>query len=250
MEVLVFAHLSRPARAAVVTVTALAAALFLAAPAAAAPEQGSHHPRSPACRNGYVGLTFDDGPSTTAPELLQALQDNHLRATMFNQGNNALAHPELVRAEVRDRMWVGNHTFTHPHLPQLDQATAFQEIASTQWVLGDILHRQPTLFRPPFGETNEQVRADEARIGVLEVLWTVDSRDWAGATPDEIVAAAATLQPGGIILMHDWPPATIQAIPGIAKVLRDRGLCSGRIAYTPEDVVGAGSTFHAIAVRP
>src|SRR3978361_2163914 len=111
MEVLGFAHLSRPARAAVVTVTALAAALFLVAPAAAAPRQGVHHPRSQARRNGCVGLTSDDGPSTTAPELLQALQDNHLRATMFNQGNNALAHPELVRAEVRDRMWVGNHTF-------------------------------------------------------------------------------------------------------------------------------------------
>ena len=245
-----FARMSRSARAAVVTVTALAAALFLAAPAAAAPDQGAHHPRGHACRNGYVGLTFDDGPSTTTAQLLQALRAQGLRATMFNQGNNALTYPDQVRAEVRARMWVGNHTFTHPHLPQLEQPQLFQEIASTQWVLGDLLHREPTLFRPPFGETNEQVRAAEARIGVLEVLWTVDSRDWAGATPDEIVAAAATLQPGGIILMHDWPPATIQAIPGIAQTLRDRGLCAGRIGYTPDDVVGAGSTFHAIAVRP
>jgi peptidoglycan/xylan/chitin deacetylase (PgdA/CDA1 family) len=94
------------------------------------------------------------------------------------------------------------------------------------------------------------VRADEQRLGLLEVLWTVDSRDWAGATPDEIVAAASTLEPGGIILMHDWPPATIQAIPGIAQVLRDKGLCAGRIASTPKDIPALGTTFHAIAVRP
>ena len=48
--------------------------------------------------------------------------------------------------------------------------------------------------------------------------------------------------------MHDWPPATIEAVPGIAKVLADRGMCAGRIAYTPRDVSGVGTTFHAVAV--
>jgi peptidoglycan/xylan/chitin deacetylase (PgdA/CDA1 family) len=202
------------------------------------------------CRNGYVGLTFDDGPSATLPQLLDALRASHLRATMFNQGNNALARPAFVRDELRAGMWVGNHTFTHPHLPQIGEPQAFEEIASTQWVLADIAHRAPTLFRPPYGETSDQVRADEQRLRLLEVLWTVDSRDWAGATPDEIAQAASTLQPGGIILMHDWPPATIQAIPGIAQVLRDKGLCAGRIVYTPRDIPALGTTFHAIAVRP
>jgi peptidoglycan/xylan/chitin deacetylase (PgdA/CDA1 family) len=169
---------------------------------------------------------------------------------MFNQGNNAEAHPELVRAEVRARMWIGNHTFTHPHLTQLGEPGTFEEIASTQWVLRDLTGREPTLFRPPFGETDDQVRADEARIGVLEVLWTVDSQDWNGATVDQIVAAAHTLQPGGIILMHDWPPNTIKAVPLIARDLAARGLCAGRIAYTAEDVPFGSQVFHAVAVRP
>jgi len=218
------------------------------AAAAADHTTGAGHGR--ACRDGYVGLTFDDGPSATTPQLLDALRDNHLRATMFNQGNNALARPDYVRAEVRARMWIGNHTFTHPHLPQLGEPGTFMEISSTQWVLRDLTGREPTLFRPPFGETNAQVRADEQRIGLLEVLWTVDSRDWAGATVQEIAAAAHTLQPGGIILMHDWPPATIQAIPLIARDLAERGLCAGRIVYTPRDIPFGSTVFHAIAVKP
>jgi peptidoglycan/xylan/chitin deacetylase (PgdA/CDA1 family) len=48
-----------------------------------------------------VGLTFDDGPSATLPQLLDALRSSHLRATTFNQGNNALARPGFVRAELR-----------------------------------------------------------------------------------------------------------------------------------------------------
>jgi peptidoglycan/xylan/chitin deacetylase (PgdA/CDA1 family) len=202
------------------------------------------------CQNGYVGLTYDDGPSATTDQLLAALRANRLRATFFNQGNNSLDRPQQVRAELRAGNWVGNHTFTHPHLPQIGEPTAFQEIASTQWVLRDITGREPTLFRPPYGETDDQVRADESRIGVLEVLWTVDSRDWAGASAEEIAAAAHTLQPGGIILMHDWPPATIDAVPLIAADLAARGLCPGRIAYTPTDIPYGTQVFHAQAVRP
>ena len=118
------------------------------------------------------------------------------------------------------------------------------------WVLRNITGREPTLFRPPFGDTNNQIRADEARIGLLEVLWTVDSRDWAGASAQQIAAAAHTLQPGGIILMHDWPPATIQAVPLIARDLAERGLCPGRIVYTPRDIPFGNQVFHAVAVRP
>jgi peptidoglycan/xylan/chitin deacetylase (PgdA/CDA1 family) len=208
----------------------------------------SSHDR--ACRNGYVGLTYDDGPSATTDQLLAALRANHLRATFFDQGNNSLDRPQQVREELRAGMWVGNHTYTHPHLTQIGEPTAFQEIASTQWVLRDVTGREPTLFRPPFGETDDQVRVDESRIGVLEVLWTVDSQDWNGATPDQIAAAAHTLQPGGIILMHDWPPATIVAVPMIAADLAARGLCAGRIAYTPKDIPYGTQFFHAQAVRP
>jgi len=229
-----------------------AAGLTAAAPAASAVPAPTSTPavRGSSCTSGYVGLTFDDGPSATTDQLLAALTTNHLRATMFDQGNNSEAKPDLVRAERRAGMWIGNHTFTHPHLTQLGEPGTFEEIASTQWVLRDLTGREPALFRPPFGETDDQVRADEDRIGVLEVLWTVDSQDWNNATVDQIVAAAHTLQPGGIILMHDWPPNTIQAVPLIARDLAARGLCPGRIVYTPQDIPFGSQVFHAVAVRP
>ncbi|WP_233414188.1 polysaccharide deacetylase family protein [Nucisporomicrobium flavum] len=229
-------------------VTALLAASTLAVFGFTGTSEAAAHNRP--CHNGYVGLTYDDGPSATTGELLAALRANHLRATFFNQGNHTLEQPDLVRAELRAGMWVGNHTYSHPHLTQIGEPAAFQEIASTQWALRDVTGREPTLFRPPFGETDDQVRADEDRIGLLEVLWTVDSRDWAGATAEEIAAAARTLQPGGIILMHDWPPATIEAVPLIARDLAERGLCPGRIAYTPKDIPYGNQVFHAQAVRP
>jgi hypothetical protein len=67
----------------------------------------------------------------------------------------------------------------------------------------------------------------------------------AGDPAQHLVLAWAQQRP-----VHDWPPATIQAISGIAQVLRDKGLCAGRIVYTPKDIPALGTTFHAIAVRP
>ena len=125
------------------------------------------------------------------------------------------------------------------------------EPESLQQTIRRITGRTPTLFRPPYGEVDEQVRADERRLGLLEVLWTVDSQDWNGAGTDEIVQAASTLQPGGIILMHDGGyQTTVDAVPRILRDLARRGLCPGRIAYTPRNISGVGQIFHAVAVAP
>ncbi|HEX6473025.1 MAG TPA: polysaccharide deacetylase family protein [Streptosporangiaceae bacterium] len=204
-----------------------------------------------ACRNGYVGITYDDGPTAaTLPSLLAALRKAGVHATFFNQGNRAAERPDLVRAELRAGNWVGTHTITHPHLPQLDEQTAYDEIAGAQYILKGITGRWPTLFREPFGETNDQIRADEQKLGLLEVLWTVDSRDWAGASVDEIIAASDTLQPGGIMLEHDWAQNSIDALPTIVDHLKARGLCPGKIVFTPDNVPYSNIFFHAKAVKP
>ena len=206
--------------------TTLAAVALVAAgtlTANAAPAQAA------AC-NGYVGLTFDDGPSGSTPALLNALTQNGLRATMFNQGQYAAANASQVRAQVTAGMWVGNHSYTHPHLPQLGQAQIDSEISRTQQAIAAAGGGTPKLFRPPYGETNSTVKAVEAKYGLTEIIWDVDSQDWNGAGTDAIVQAAGRLGNGQIILMHDWSANTRAAIPRIAQGLTARGLCAGRIS--------------------
>ncbi|WP_330293373.1 polysaccharide deacetylase family protein [Streptomyces sp. NBC_00576] len=206
----------------------LAAAVVLAAATAltghtAAPAQAA------AC-NGYVGLTFDDGPSTNTAALLNALTRNGLRATMFNEGQYAAANPALVRAQVNAGMWVGNHSYTHPHLTQLGQSQIDSEISRTQQAVANAGGGTPVLFRPPYGETNATVKAVAARYGLTQIIWDVDSQDWNGASTDAIVQAAARLTNGQVILMHDWSANTLAAVPRIAQGLTGRGLCAGKIS--------------------
>ena len=225
--------------------------LIIASGITARPTAAAGAPSRESCKNGYVGLTFDDGPvPATRSALLGALHAGHARATFFEIGSRARQNPELVRATMQAGMWIGNHTLTHPHLPQIDSSAAFAEIASTQFVLQHATGRLPDLFRPPFGETSERIRRDLNGMKLIEVLWTVDSRDWAGASASDIRAAASQLKAGEIILMHDGIQASLDALPQILGDLSSRGLCAGRIAYTSRDVSGVGTVFHAIAVKP
>jgi len=180
--------------------------------------------------NGYVGLTFDDGPQGgTTTSLLNALTANNLRATMFNEGQFASAHPDAVRAEVAAGMWIGNHSWDHPHMTQLGQSDMDSQISRTQTAISAAGGGTPKLFRPPYGETNATLRSVEARYGLKEILWDVDSQDWNNASVSSIVSAASNLQNGQVILMHEWPANTVQAIPQIAQNLRARGMCPGMI---------------------
>ncbi len=183
--------------------------------------------------NGFVGITFDDGPSNAhTPALLNALRQNGMRATMFNEGQFAAAVPAQVRAEVSAGMWIGNHSYTHPHLTQESQSQIVSEISRTQQAIANAGGGTPKLFRPPFGETNATVQAVEAQFGLKQIIWDVDSQDWNGASVDAIVAANARLTNGQVILMHEWAANTLTAIPRIAQGLASRGLCAGMISPT------------------
>ncbi len=214
-----------------VAVAVLAVAGTVAADAAPAPA---------AVCNGYVGLTFDDGPSGTTRALLDALKRNGLRATMFDQGQYAAQNPSLVRAQVDAGMWVANHSYTHPHMTQLSQAQMDSEISRTQQAVANAGGGTPRLFRPPYGETNATLRAVAAKYGLTEVIWDVDSQDWNNASVDAIVRAVSRLGDGQVVLMHDWPANTLAAVPRIAQTLAAKGLCSGMISPRTGRAVAPG----------
>ena len=218
-------RVSRHALVAGLSVVALAVA------SAVATTVGANPARAVSCSAGYVGLTFDDGPSNDhTPALLNALKQNGLRATLFNEGQYAAAYPAQVQAEVAAGMWIGNHSYDHPHLTTLSQSQIDSEISRTQTAISSAGGGTPKLFRPPYGETNSTVKAVEAKYGLTEIIWDIDSQDWNGASVAQIVQANSQLTNGQIILMHEWPANTLTAIPQIAQALASHNLCPGMIS--------------------
>lgn len=199
-------------------------------------------PSNAATCNGYVALTFDDGPNpSNTMNLLNALRANGLRATMFNVGQNARNHPSLVRAQVEAGMWIGNHSYTHPYMTRLSQDQMRSELSQTQSAIQAGGAPAPRLFRPPYGDTNATLQSVAASLGLRTITWDVDSGDWNNASTAQIVQRASSLQNGQVMLMHDQYQTTLQAIPQIAANLASRNLCAGMIdpntgrAVAPDD---------------
>jgi peptidoglycan/xylan/chitin deacetylase (PgdA/CDA1 family) len=177
-----------------------------------------------------VALTYDDGPTGSTGSLLNAVRSAGVRATFFDIGSRVQGNPAAVRAERDAGMWIQNHSWSHPHMTQLTAAQMRSELSMTQQAIQQAAGLTPRIFRPPFGETNGTLQSVAAQLGLLVVTWTVDSRDWAGASTSQIVQAAGTLQPGGVILMHDGFQTTINAVPQIVANLGRRNLCAGMIS--------------------
>lgn len=189
--------------------------------------KAANHKRQ--CRNGYVSLSFDDGPTDLTPALLAALSRERLRVTFFDVGERAEALPSLVQSQAAAGHSVANHSFSHPDLTLLGEQGAYDELARTQLTLAPLAGSTPDFYRPPYGAISSDVRAAAARLGLTEVIWTVDTNDWDGRSAASIVSTALSVKPGGFILMHDGYENTLAALPRIATGLARRGLCAGKI---------------------
>jgi endo-1,4-beta-xylanase len=206
----------------------------------------SHVGAAATCSAGYVALTFDDGPNTgTTNQLINALRQSGATATVFPTGSNAQANPSLMQAYKNAGLQIGNHSWDHPHLTTLSSSAIQSQLTRTQQAIQQTAGVTPTLFRPPYGETNSTVQQIESSLGLREIIWDVDSQDWNNASVSAIRSAAGRLTNGQIILMHDWPANTIQAIPGILQDLQARNLCPGHISSSTGRAVapsGSGGT--------
>lgn len=182
---------------------------------------------APTCRvltdQPMVALTFDDGPDPVLTQdvvtLLLRYQD---RATFFLIGSHAEAFPELVRGEPDAGMEIGNHTWSHPHLPALSTAQAVMEIERTQDELLGSTGARPRLFRAPFGLiTPDELRVVDA-IGLTAIHWSIPLDHYVGDLALDPTQAATQLlndiRPGDIILAHDAYAGSIDRSAAMATL--------------------------------
>jgi hypothetical protein len=165
---------------------------------------------------------------------------------------SAQAAPGPATAEQTAGHAVGNHTYDHPDLVALGEPGALNELTTDQSILTPLLGGvAPQLFRPPYGSTSAQVKADATQLGMTQIIWTSDTNDWNGATTASIVSTALATPAGGFVLMHDGYPNTISALPKIAAGLANRGLCAGKMIYSAVPTLAwAGGIYFYATVAP
>lgn len=168
-----------------------------------------------------VALTYDDGPSSFTPTILDELAARDSAATFFAMGQNARAHAETLARMTREGHEVEGHTWNHPHLRRLPEAEVRSQIVESTRALEAASGQRITAFRPPYGEYDAQVLA---AAGMPAILWDVDTLDWQRPPDDTLIARAVERpRPGSIVLLHDIHAGTARTAGAVIDGLRDRG---------------------------
>ncbi len=184
---------------------------------------------SSASCSGYVGLTFDDGPTNNTATLISLLKQNNLTpVTWFVWGERAAANSAML-GQMRSVGVLQNHSYNHPHLNGYSYQQVYDQLNRTNQAIQNSGAPKPTLFRPPYGESNSTVQQAASALGLRIITWNVDSQDWNGASSSSIANAVNQLQNGQVILMHDGYSTTNGALAQIAANLRAKRLCPGKI---------------------
>jgi peptidoglycan/xylan/chitin deacetylase (PgdA/CDA1 family) len=176
-------------------------------------------------RGKYVALTFDDGPGPYTPLALRILRQAHVRATFFLVGRKLDEFHDLPAQEL-ELGTLGDHTWTHTYLPALGPDALMKELADTKRAIAALTHRPVRLFRPPYGAHNAAVDSLARKLGMLQVLWSIDSLDSQGADFRGIQQTVLReIRPGSIVLLHENRGQTIEALKFfILPELKRRGL--------------------------
>jgi len=177
-----------------------------------------------------VALTFDDGPNPPyTGRILDVLEEYDVPATFFCIGLHAQGHAEELARMTEAGHLIGNHTWSHPFLPDLTHPELERQLLRTDEAIERVTGPRPQrFFRPPYGSGTPHTYSWLGQhSGSTLALWDVDTNDWAMPGADAISRTVlARVRPGSIVLMHDGGgdrSQTAEALPAVVEGLLERG---------------------------
>lgn len=166
-----------------------------------------------------VAFTFDDGPGVYTHYAIKKLTQAHEQATFFVVGKSIVSWPGWLQREIKVAA-LGDHTYTHTDLLALSPSQVVDEIESDKQLIERQTGEPVVLFRPPYGGRDAAVDEIVKRLGLLDIMWSLDSADWAGANYAQIAHNVEQgLRPGAIVAMHENRGQTIRALTTLLPYL-------------------------------
>jgi peptidoglycan/xylan/chitin deacetylase (PgdA/CDA1 family) len=156
-----------------------------------------------------VALTFDLCPVRDGngydQRLIDYLIEHQIPATFFMSGKWMTKHDEQVRSLLQIPFFeFGTHGEVHAHLPMHSSDEQKQEILGPVRLLKAKYRHETSMFRPPYGEFNDDTVNVVKALGLQFILWSVVSGD-----PDPTLSVeqierrlSRLTRNGSIIVLH------------------------------------------------
>ena len=133
--------------------------------------------------------------------------------------------PEDVKAIYEAGHDLGNHSQNHKNMSQLSDTEIRDEIMTVHEKVKELTGYEMFLFRPPYGDYDNEVITGTISCGYFPIQWSVDSLDWKNYGVDYIIDKVCNnknLTNGAIILCHNGAKYTAQALETMIVTLKEK----------------------------
>lgn len=174
-----------------------------------------------------VALSFDAAwGNEDTKRILDILKKHEIHVTFFMTGGWVSSYPDDVKAIQAAGHDLGNHSENHKNMSQLSDAEKTEELLSVHQKVKELTNTDMCLFRPPYGDYNDDVILNATENGYYAIQWSVDSLDWKDYGVDSIVDTILNhknLRNGAIILCHNGAKYTADALDAVITGLQEKG---------------------------
>ena len=135
-------------------------------------------------------------------------------------------YPDDVKAIAAAGHDLGNHSENHKQMSQLSAEQCKEELLKPHEKVKALTGKEMILFRPPYGDYNDNLIRVCREINYYPIQWDVDSLDWKDYDADTIVRRVTEhkhLGNGSIILCHNGAKHTAEALDTMIKTLKEKG---------------------------
>ena len=178
--------------------------------------------------NKQIWLTFDEGyENGCTAGILDTLKEKNVRAVFFVTYDYCKRNPELVKRMIAEGHTVGNHTWSHPSLPECSPDELYSELSLLHEYVRDEFGYDMYVMRPPKGEFSQRVLACAKELGYTTVLWSFAYPDWdVNNQPDQEQAfqkITGKSHNGAVYLLHAVSETNAAILGRVIDYWRDSG---------------------------
>ena len=172
-----------------------------------------------------VSISFDCAWGVEhTDEILKALKVGGVKATWFMVEFWTEKYPEYVKKIDGAGHEIGTHSSTHSYMSKQNSEEIKLELTTSSEAITEITGKEVNLFRPPYGDYDDELIKTASELGYYSIQWDTDSLDWKDLSATDIASRVISgVKNGSIILMHNNGLHTAEAVPIIIATLKNKG---------------------------
>ena len=123
-----------------------------------------------------IALTFDAAwGNEDTQTIMEILRKHDVKVTFFMTGGWVESYPEDVKLILSEGHDLGNHSENHKNMSQLSNSDKKNELMTVHDKVKNLTGYDMFLFRPPYGDYDNEVIRVAKECGYYPIQWDVDT---------------------------------------------------------------------------